>query len=92
MIVQQRAETIDLVDDVVLKILTAALMRKLSAAGVPATGIDEKTSLLDVGVIDSQAILDLILEVEEGCGREFDPVRVDFESGITLGKLSGAFT
>ncbi|MBW8268686.1 phosphopantetheine-binding protein [Caldovatus aquaticus] len=89
--VQPDAQTTERTDDTILRLLTEALARKLGEAGIPAAGIGEETDLLDLGVIDSQGLLDVILEVEESGGRTFDPLRIDFETGITLGKLAGAF-
>lgn len=89
--VRHHAQTADPADSAVLERLEAALMRKLSAAGIPATAIGEGTCLFETGAVDSQGLLDLILEVEDGVGRVFDPARIDFERGITLGQLAGAF-
>jgi hypothetical protein len=78
-------------DDMVLRMLTEALARKLGRAGASAAGIGRESKLLEIGIIDSQGLLDIILEVEESSGRVFDPMRLDLESGVTLGMLAGAF-
>lgn len=78
-------------DDTVLRILKDALLRKLGAAGIREPTLHEGTDLLNVGLIDSQGLLDVVLEVEEKCGRAFDPEHLDIESGVTLGKLAAAF-
>jgi acyl carrier protein len=54
-------------------------------------GIDASTRLLEVGLIDSARLLDIILEVESRCGVEFNPERIDLETGVTFGSLIGAF-
>lgn len=77
--------------DTVLRLLTEALSRKLRQAGNPAARVDEGTKLLEIGIIDSQGLIDIILEVEEGSGRAFDPTRLDLERGVTLGMLANAF-
>lgn len=76
--------------DTVLHLLTEALLRKLGRAGASA-GIREESKLLELGIIDSQGLLDIILEVESNCGRAFDPMHLDLESGVTLGMLARAF-
>ena len=53
--------------------------------------IDLSTRLLEVGLIDSTRLLDIILEVETRCGVEFNPEHIDFETSITLGSLISAF-
>ena len=53
--------------------------------------LDPSIKLLEVGLIDSTRLLDIILEVEARCGVEFNPSSIDFETGITLGGLIGAF-
>ena len=75
-----------------LRTLTEILARRLRADGRAAPAFDETTSLLEGGLIDSQALLDVILEVETTCGRVFDPDRVDFAGELTLGTLAHAFT
>jgi hypothetical protein len=52
---------------------------------------DASTQLLEVGLIDSKDLLDIILEVEERCAVEFDAEHIDFELGLTLGSLISAF-
>ncbi|MBX6741581.1 MAG: hypothetical protein IRY87_05970 [Acetobacteraceae bacterium] len=76
--------------DMVLRLLTEALMRKLGRAGA-TMAISRESKLLELGIIDSQGLLDIILEVEASCGRAFDPMHLDLESGVTLGMLAGAF-
>jgi acyl carrier protein len=63
--------------------------RARSAAG--DGGLDASTRLLDVGLIDSARLLDIILEVESRCGVEFNPERIDAETSLTLGGLISAF-
>ena len=78
--------------DLVRRLLMEVLIRRLASAGISAAGIDETTALIDLGVIDSQALLDIILEVEDDCGRTFDPLRIDLESDVTLERIAMAFT
>jgi acyl carrier protein len=54
-------------------------------------GVDASTRLLEVGLIDSTRLLDIILEVETRCGVQFNPEHIDFETGVTLGALVSAF-
>lgn len=53
--------------------------------------LDPSIKLLEVGLIDSTRLLDIILEVETRCGVEFNPSAIDFETGLTLGGLISAF-
>jgi acyl carrier protein len=55
-------------------------------------GIDASTQLLELGLIDSKDLLDVILEVEQRCAVVFDPERIDFEGTLTLESLASAFT
>ena len=77
--------------DTALQALRQALARKLGGAGRRTSAIGDNSNLFDVGVVDSQGLLDLILEVEENCGLMFDPARINFENGVTLGALALAF-
>ena len=71
----------------IVELLTARSSRSTLAGGV-----DESTQLIEVGLIDSTHLLDIILEVEQRCAVEFDPTRVDFDGALTLGSLVSAFT
>jgi hypothetical protein len=53
--------------------------------------LDPSIRLLEVGLIDSTRLLDIILEVEIRCGVEFNPSSIDFETGVTLAGLISAF-
>lgn len=75
----------------VLRLLTEVLSRSLRTRGLSMTALDETTNLLDAGGLDSQALLDVILEVEESSGGVFDPERIDFANRVTLRGLASAF-
>lgn len=60
-------------------------------ARLPDGSIDASTRLIEVGLIDSTRLLDIILEVETRCGVQFNPEHIDFETGVTLGGLINAF-
>jgi hypothetical protein len=87
--VQQDAMTA--AEDSPLRLLTDALARQLRRDGRAASRIDLDADLLALGVVDSQALLDMILDVEQGSGRLFDADGMDFESGVTLRRLAAAF-
>jgi acyl carrier protein len=70
----------------VLSMIPAARVRALGNGGV-----DASTRLIEVGLIDSTRLLDIILEVETRCGVQFNPEHIDFETGVTLGGLINAF-
>jgi amino acid adenylation domain-containing protein len=66
-------------------------MLKPRLSRVNAGVVDASTQLLDVGLIDSKDLLDIILEVEQRCAVEFDPTRISFEGPLTFGSLVTAF-
>jgi len=54
-------------------------------------GIDASTRLLEIGLIDSTRLVDIILEVEIRCSVEFNPEHINMEADLTLGSLISAF-
>jgi acyl carrier protein len=74
-----------------LEILRSALAKIITEKGKRLIRIDEGIDLVEIGAIDSEALLDLILEVEERSGLRFRPDRIDFETGLTVQKLADAF-
>ena len=80
------------VDNPPLALLADALTQRLRQEGRGAPRIDPDADLIELGLIDSQALLDMILDVEQVSGRMFDADGMDFESGVTLRHLAAAFT
>lgn len=78
-------------DSPLLRLLSDALERRLRQNGHDAVRIDADTDLIERGIVDSQALLDMILDAEETSGRMFDAEGMDFESGVTLRRLAAAF-
>jgi hypothetical protein len=78
-------------DRLPLVLLSDALTRRLRQDGRSASKIDADLDLIESGLVDSQALLDVILDVEGECGRMFDADGMDFESGVTLRRLAAAF-
>lgn len=74
-----------------LILLNDALSRRLRQDGRAGVRIDPDADLIELGLINSQALLDMILDVEQGSGRLFDADGMDFESGVTLRRLAAAF-
>lgn len=74
----------------ILLLLTDTLTRRLGKTG-RGIRIEHDTDLVERGVLDSQALLDLILEVEQHSNRMFDAERIDFEGGVTLRRIAAAF-
>ena len=72
-------------------IIRSTILELLPPGRVRSVFIDSSTRLLEVGLIDSTRLLDIILEVEMRCGVEFNPAYIDFETGVTLGGLISAF-
>lgn len=54
--------------------------------------VDPDTDLLDYGLVDSMVLLDVIFDIEQQFGVRFDADGMDFEGGLTLRRLTGAFT
>lgn len=77
----------DIIRSTILELLPPGRVRSVFKDG----SIDSSTRLLEVGLIDSTRLLDIILEVEMRCGVEFNPAYIDFETGVTLGGLISAF-
>ena len=75
-----------------LALLTDALALRLRREGRTAARIDPDADLIQMGLVDSQALLDMILDCEQGSGQMFDADGMDFESGVTLHRLAAAFT
>lgn len=75
-----------------LALLAEALARRLRQEGHDPRRIDPDVDLVELGLIDSQGLLDIILDVEQMSGRTFDADGMDFEYGVTLRRLAAAFT
>jgi len=84
-------QTLILEDAPALASLSNALAKRLRQAGRPAPRIDPDSDLIELGLIDSQALLDMILDVEQDAGLMFDAEGMDFERGVTLRRLAAAF-
>ena len=76
---------------IVLQTVLALLNARLAETEVKGS-IDQSTPLLEVGLIDSTRLLDIIMEVEQRCAVEFDPTRVEIDGALTIGNLVSAFT
>ncbi|HUB43557.1 MAG TPA: hypothetical protein VMB73_01100 [Acetobacteraceae bacterium] len=74
-----------------LRLLSDALAQRLHRDGRNTVRIDADTDLIELGIVDSQALLDMILDAEAGSGQLFDAEGMDFESGVTLRRLAAAF-
>jgi acyl carrier protein len=86
MLMSNSSSKSEIIRSTILELLTP----RLSRSGF-RSGVDVSTHLLEVGLIDSKDLLDLILEVEERCAVKFDPEQINFETGLTLGSLISAF-
>jgi hypothetical protein len=70
--------------DAVVLLLRDMLKQK---SPVPFT---DDTKLVEIGLVDSMALLDLILEVENA-GHVFQPEMLDLESGVSIRTIASAF-
>lgn len=68
------------------------LLQRLAAAGHPDSDLAQGTRLLELGLIDSEDLVEVILEVEESCNCEFNPTDIDLESGLTLAAFVSSFS
>lgn len=73
-------------------LLAEVLAQRLQQEGRSMPRIDLDSDLIELGIVDSQALLDVILEVEGRSGCLFDAEGMDFEGGVTLRRLAAAFT
>jgi len=78
-------------DSPLVQLLSSALVRRLRQDGRGAARIGPDSDLIELGLVDSQALLDMILEAEAGSGWMFDAEGMDFESGVTLRRLAASF-
>ena len=78
-------------NDPVAAVVRQVLSHKLAAAGHPSNELAPSAKLLELGLIDSEDLIEVILEVEERCQCEFDPTDVDMESGLTLAGFVRSF-
>jgi len=67
------------------------LLQRLAVAGLSDNELTQGTRLLELGLIDSEDLVEVILEVEERCGCEFNPVEIDLEAGLTLANFMSSF-
>ena len=74
-----------------LQLLTDAIADRLRQEGRTALRVGPDADLVDLGILDSQALLDVILDVEQRSGLLFDADGMDFEAGVTLRRLADAF-
>ena len=74
-----------------LSLVTEALGRRLRQEGRTLPRIGPNDDLIEKGLVDSQALLDVILDVEQQSGCLFNADSIDFESGMTLRHLAAAF-
>lgn len=75
--------------DLIWQIILRALAPRLSAAG--NSTIEADTNLAKLGLVDSAALLDIIVQVESEAGVEFNPEGLDLEEGLTMQALVSAF-
>ena len=73
-------------------LVTDALTQRLRQQGRAIPHIDPDADLIDLGIVDSQALLDVILDVEQRSDCLFDADGMDFEGGVTIRRLTVAFT
>jgi hypothetical protein len=68
-----------------------ALAAKVVENGHGLVDLSDSSCLLELGLIDSQDLLDVILLVESQSAREFNPEGMEFEGGLTVRNLINAF-
>jgi acyl carrier protein len=78
----------DALDSIVRQIL----LQRLAVSGHPDSDLAQGTRLLELGLIDSEDLVEVILEVEENYNCEFDPTKIDLESGLTLAGFVSSFS
>lgn len=78
-------------ENILGSIVQQILLQKLAASGCLHTELSQSTKLLELGLIDSEDLVEVILEVEERCDCDFDPTGIDLESGLTLAGFVRSF-
>jgi acyl carrier protein len=68
-----------------------SLARKRGKENDNFRDVDDECDILGLGLIDSEDLVDLILEVEEQCKCEFNAEAIDTADGLTVKTLIGAF-
>jgi acyl carrier protein len=77
--------------DTVRSIILRSIVINGGRAKTAVGEIGDECKLLELGLIDSEDLVDIILEVEEQCRCEFNPEAVDVANGLTLKGLISAF-
>lgn len=72
-------------------LITDILTNRLRQQGQRMPHIAPNADLVELGLVDSQTLFDIIMEVEKQSGWLFDPDRIDLETEITLCQLAAAF-
>ena len=67
------------------------MVMRLLTDKYPSAHIDQTADIFSTGLMDSQAFLDFILEVEGLSGMEFNPEALDFNGDMTPITLAQAF-
>lgn len=71
----------------------AVLRRKFEQRSLPMVTFEaDDGELVDVGLLDSLDLIDVLFEVQATCGCEFDPEHLKLEGGVTVRKLVAAFS
>jgi acyl carrier protein len=78
--------------DIIASTVLALLQPKIPGLDPANSSLDGSIKFLELGLIDSKDLLDIILEIEDRCAVAFNPEGVDFEVGLTLSGFISAFT
>ena len=62
-------------------------LRSIQKAGMPVESIGEQDRLVATGLIDSMAVLQIVLHLEQSYGLDFSALGVDTEELGTIGSI-----
>ena len=62
-------------------------LRSIQTAGMPVESIEEQDRLVATGLIDSMAVLQIVLYLEQSYGMDFSELGVDPEQLGTIGNI-----
>ena len=62
-------------------------LRSIQKAGIPVESIGEHDRLVATGLIDSMAVLQIVLHLEQSYGMDFSVIGVDPEQLGTIGNI-----
>ena len=67
------------------------LLRAFLQERANGRALSDDSDIFALGLVDSMALLDVVLQVENQTGLTFSPDNIDFEKGVSVQSIAGAF-